>query len=284
MYKDHSILKLKYAYTYIMSYVVYVLLLIIVILIAIAISMQNDKRISGGRTEDVEIGVYFVRHGETNVNVAGQENIRGQPEPLNDKGREQSEITGKYLHGSYHRLHGSQGKPMIYTSPATRSIETAIIIAKHFNIPDSNIITTPLIEEFDSGELSGKSRKADPELFEKSDKLQQAYEKGKDIIEKTLHFDDLDKQMHDEFGIELNSDVTKRVSKFLKSLDKNAIVITHSGVLVVIIRHLTGVHQKIMGDLTRGNNASIMYVRKKPKKDSGRVITLPNTKHLPDVK
>ncbi len=65
--------------------------------------------------------IYFLRHGETRGNV--EKTFRGRIEmPLTENGRKQTEFAAKYLKG--------KGIDYIYTSPLSRTVDTAEAVAK----------------------------------------------------------------------------------------------------------------------------------------------------------
>lgn len=92
--------------------------------------------------------LFFVRHGESELNR--QRIYAGQTDtPLTDRGREQA------------RLAGSRSKnvpiDLIVSSPLSRALETAQIIAEAIGYPTERIITNPLFVERSLGSLEGHS-------------------------------------------------------------------------------------------------------------------------------
>ncbi|MGH2561141.1 MAG: histidine phosphatase family protein [Thermomicrobiales bacterium] len=88
--------------------------------------------------------VCFVRHGETDWNVAGrcqgQENI-----PLNERGRAQAHKSGIYLRGEHWDV--------LVSSPLSRAWETARIIGEQIGVRE--IVPEPAFVERNYGEASG---------------------------------------------------------------------------------------------------------------------------------
>lgn len=94
--------------------------------------------------------LYLVRHGETDWNLAHR--IQGATDiPLNDTGRAQAAATGRLL---------SRRKwDAIYSSPLSRALETASIIAREVGLPEPVVVDS--IVERNYGDAEGL---ADPEL------------------------------------------------------------------------------------------------------------------------
>ena len=91
--------------------------------------------------------LYFVRHGLSVLNVKGL--FAGQTEtPLTDEGRLQAKQAGEYaktLHIDY-----------IMSSPLSRALDTAKIIAIEIGFAPENIDVNTLVIERGFGELEGK--------------------------------------------------------------------------------------------------------------------------------
>jgi uncharacterized phosphatase len=97
--------------------------------------------------------LYFVRHGLSELNVAGL--YAGHTEtPLTDEGRAQAKEAGREAKSLHIDL--------IVSSPLSRAHETAKIIAKEIGYPVDKIVTNHLFIERFYGELEGKSY--DPDL------------------------------------------------------------------------------------------------------------------------
>ncbi len=95
------------------------------------------------------IKIIFLRHGNTfestevPVQVGAKTNL-----PLTEKGRQQAEAACAYLEKN--RLVPDH----IYTGPLTRHLETADILASHFEAP---VIHTSALNEIDYGQWEGKT-------------------------------------------------------------------------------------------------------------------------------
>ena len=70
---------------------------------------------------------YVFRHGETDMNAAGQFQGQTVDAPLNEKGRAQAEKLAETLKNS--------GMEIVFSSPLKRAFETAGTVAKALNIP-----------------------------------------------------------------------------------------------------------------------------------------------------
>lgn len=83
--------------------------------------------------------ICFIRHGQTDVNKSKK--IQGRKDyPLNSKGKEQAELTGKYLN-----IHDNKWD-YIYSSPLSRAYETANIIKNIINFKGEVIKNEDFIE------------------------------------------------------------------------------------------------------------------------------------------
>lgn len=100
---------------------------------------------------------YFVRHGLSEMNVAGV--WSGQIEtPLTKTGRAQAKKAGKQLRDDHTQI------DYIISSPLSRAHETARIIAKEIDYPEDKIETNPLFLERHFGALEGQKWKPDLDL------------------------------------------------------------------------------------------------------------------------
>jgi broad specificity phosphatase PhoE len=94
--------------------------------------------------------LYFVRHGQTDTNLAGL--LSGDTEAiLTDEGRALASATGKRLKAENIRIN------LIVCSPLLRAVETASLIAKEINYPIEQIIQNKLFKERFFGVLEGTS-------------------------------------------------------------------------------------------------------------------------------
>ena len=159
--------------------------------------------------------IYFVRHGQTEANIAG---IRqGEEGSLSEKGREQTLVTAK-------RFPKYKGHPqIIYASPYVRTRETAEIIAKELNL---KIKYTDLLKERKNPtEIIGHWG-GEPDIKRMIDQMDVSY-----------HDDDLRVSNEENF-----SDLKKRAKKLLYFIStryhKRIIMVTHKIFLKMVIAYM----------------------------------------------
>ena len=134
-----------------------------------------------------KINVYVLRHGQTDMNVAQKWQGSGSDCLLNETGKAQLKIVGKYLKET------DNDWDIIITSPLTRAIESATIVKNELDFQDELIINPNVIErEFGKAEgeniceeIYNKITNDDVEGLEKSYELQaRAYNAILDIANK----------------------------------------------------------------------------------------------------
>lgn len=91
--------------------------------------------------------VILVRHGETEWNRLHRIQGSNSNTPLNETGRQQAESLALRLK--------SEPIQAIYSSPLSRSLDTAQAIARYHQL---EVLLEPDLREFDLGELDGKGR------------------------------------------------------------------------------------------------------------------------------
>jgi broad specificity phosphatase PhoE len=91
------------------------------------------------------VRLLLIRHGQSEGNAAGL--LQGQGEyPLSELGRQQSLCLARRLNREY------SGLAAIYTSPQSRAVQTAAILAESTGAP---VIADDRLCEYDAGELTG---------------------------------------------------------------------------------------------------------------------------------
>lgn len=137
---------------------------------------------------------YLLRHGESTANLeriyAGWTDV-----PLTKTGRSQARKAALEIKRT--------PIDVIYSSPLSRALETARIVATEIGIKVSEIVIAPDLTERDLGNFSGKSR------------------------------DDYDIAQADkkEFNIETDQSLYKRIKRQMDALprDKNVLIVSHQG-------------------------------------------------------
>lgn len=159
---------------------------------------------------------YLVRHGETDWNRAGK--IQGATDiPLNATGRAQAHATGSKMEGRQWDI--------IVTSPLSRAVETATIIASHLGLPEPRSVDGIVERNYGAAEgLTG------PEV-------ESFYPNDAPVP-----------------GRETRGEVQHRVVAALHQLatefpGKNVIVVCHGGVVRAMLHETTGTsffHERII--------------------------------------
>lgn len=90
--------------------------------------------------------LYFVRHGESEANLAREFSNQGFKHPLTPRGVTQATELAARLAG--------QGIAQIYTSPLQRAVQTAEILAEAWDLP---VIVADALREWDVGGYEGTS-------------------------------------------------------------------------------------------------------------------------------
>ncbi len=116
-------------------------------------------------------GIYFVRHGESEWNVANK--ICGSTDiALTDKGRQQAKATAQAF------LDSSISADKILYSPLSRAKETALIISAATGIPAEE---EPRLTEQCFGRYEGRPRN-DAEFYESKKSLADRYGDGESML------------------------------------------------------------------------------------------------------
>ena len=155
--------------------------------------------------------IYYVRHGQTDWNLARKMQGGGTEKELNSTGIEQANETKRELENIQYDI--------VICSPMHRAIQTAQIINKDKNI---QMITDERIRERKLGELEGH------EIT--------------DEMESKIWNYDLNYQIP---GGESVQDFEKRIINFMEEIkekyqDKTVLIVAHGGVAKVIKAHLYG--------------------------------------------
>jgi probable phosphoglycerate mutase len=104
--------------------------------------------------------IYIVRHGETIWNL--EERRQGRDDsPLTETGIEQAKSLGLRLRNEFN----DENSVQIVSSPLGRAKSTALIIAKHLCINESDVSAEPLLTELDVGTWEGMTNEQVDEMF-----------------------------------------------------------------------------------------------------------------------
>ncbi len=178
--------------------------------------------------------LYFVRHGESEMNAAKLTAGRTDT-PLTEKGRKQANTTG--LSAKEQRLIFDK----IFASPLQRAHHTAKGIVKHLDYEEDSIELLDLIKERNFGELEGKNVEKD---FGLSLDMYFENEASLDHIENIEKLEDLHKRAE------------KALEFFKQQPDETILIVAHGAFGRALYRV---VHQLPYNAKTRSiNNAEII--------------------------
>ncbi len=155
----------------------------------------------------------FVRHGQSEANVAGLYAGQRADIQLTSHGRDQAKAAGKLLK--------RESIDLIFASDLDRAQATAQIIAAEIDYPEENIVTDARIREINVGDLTGKPDHGFTAFLELASSGQDA-------------------------TIEAPEQVAARLRPFLAELcsqydEKTVLIVAHAGVGRVIRSMLTEV-------------------------------------------
>jgi probable phosphoglycerate mutase len=159
------------------------------------------------------ITLYFVRHGETDWNVA--QRYQGQTDvPLNAVGRTQAARNGRALKNA---LGSRAGRLDFVTSPLSRATETMHIVRKELDLPCDTVITDQRLSEINFGHWEGLLWKELPRIDPKGFAARMADPWGWQPV-----------------GGESYAMLYDRVSGWLAGIAHDTIVVSHGGVSRVL--------------------------------------------------
>jgi broad specificity phosphatase PhoE len=170
--------------------------------------------------------IYFVRHGETEANMAKIVSGSGSDTPLTKKGRQQAKKAGEDLKG--------KGIELVVCSPLGRTVETANIIAEEIGYDTQKIVQNPLLVERTCG----------------------IYEGGPEDIY-------LDHQANGKlhFSVETTEQMYERLTKALESLksykENRILVVSHGGASRAIRAINQKLHHTRIYEIEKIGNAEI---------------------------
>ena len=151
--------------------------------------------------------IYFIRHGQTDWNA--QLRLQGQRDiPLNETGRGQAARNG-------HKLGEIVAQPDRFefvASPLSRTRETMEIVRREMGLPRDGFRTDPILKEINYGAWEGFT-------------LDELGAKDPDAINTRA----ADKWNSNVYGGESYAMLSERALKWLQSVDRDSIVVSHGG-------------------------------------------------------
>ena len=222
--------------------------------------------------------IYIIRHGETEINAEDRINDSNIDTGINERGRTQARQTGAYLK-NVRKL--TKNNCIIFTSPAIRTVQTALIIK---NIIDKNIKLIPdeRIIETSKGILSGL-KKDDTTNRKYNDSIDNLL-KATDTLSKNLHMEAVLNTINPKYKVEPIDKIRTRLQSFFNSLPNdspNIVVVTHGGIMTAILIHILNILDISNDEFTRGVNCAIMAIEKIGKqKPIYKLLLFPNGEHL----
>jgi len=189
--------------------------------------------------------LYFVRHGETEWNRLNKLQGGELDIPLNDTGKNQAILTGKYLKD----YQGEKQFDLIITSPLSRTVETAKLIAKEVDYEGEIEIHETLKERL-CGVMSttdcsctacrGKCepRNVKVEVTE----YRQQLHKIVDPIQRIYAVEQIEKELEEKYGMESFETSANKCRKIMDyiiaSKYEKILIVTHSGIMKDMLRVL----------------------------------------------
>ncbi|MBS7543349.1 histidine phosphatase family protein [Ancylobacter oerskovii] len=162
--------------------------------------------------------IFLVRHGETDWNLAGR--LQGSHDiPLNDLGCEQAAGLARVIE----RLAGDVGPLDYVASPLSRAAQTMAILRAELGLPPDLFRREPRLKEISFGRWEGNTwtelKRRDPASVA-------------DHRANPWHYRPP--------GGESYSDLSVRVMAAMGEIARDAVVVTHGGVVRAILHALTG--------------------------------------------
>lgn len=160
----------------------------------------------------------FTRHGETIDNDLHRLSTSPPGPGLNEQGREQARMLADLVR--------DRAIDAIYCSPLTRAKETALMVAEGRDIP---VVEDWDLRELSVGELEGRSDRA---TFDGLERVWKAW-----TVDKLL---DMPAGPNGETGHQTIRRTTAAVARIVESHpDGTVLVVAHSGVLQILLPHLS---------------------------------------------
>lgn len=164
--------------------------------------------------------LYFIRHGETDWNI--DRRFQGQSDiPLNKNGIEQAVANGKTLSRLLKKSGGLNSSQQFISSPLSRASKTMELVLTGLGLPKDSYQTDAALREISFGLWEGMTS---PEA-------------------KQQYYHERQKRRKDRWNIappggESFAERTVSIEQFLLGLPANSVVVSHSGIMRIIIHLL----------------------------------------------
>jgi len=167
------------------------------------------------------ITLYVLRHGECEHNLESK--IAGQHDsPLTSRGREQARANGQLLG----RIAGDLCALDFIASPLHRACTTMELMREAADLPPFGYVCDRRLMEVDCGENTWLTwpeieKRAERDPVWHSDRWRYAHPGGESLV-----------------------DLEERTGAFLGTLERNAVIVTHAGVVRMIRKHVLGLSRE----------------------------------------
>jgi len=180
-----------------------------------------------------DVSLYFIRHGQTDWNAALR--LQGQRDiPLNDTGRGQAARNGRTLKEIL-------TQPDLYefvSSPLSRTRETMEIVRKQMDLPPLEFRTDPILKEINYGDWEGST-------------MEELSAKSPDAVSARS----ADKWNSNAHGGESYSMLSARALKWLQSVDRDSVIVSHGAFSRCVRGHILGLEKNDIVDLDVPQNS-----------------------------
>ena len=180
-----------------------------------------------------DVSLYFIRHGQTDWNA--ELRLQGQRDiPLNDTGRGQAARNGR-------KLGEILTQPGIYefvSSPLSRTRETMEIVRQEIGLTRQDFRTDPILKEINFGDWEGST-------------MVELNEKEPDGLEAYIS----DKWNSNAHGGESYSMLSARALEWLKSVDRDSVIVSHGAFSRCVRGHILGLEQNEIVNLDVPQNS-----------------------------
>jgi broad specificity phosphatase PhoE len=164
--------------------------------------------------------VYYIRHGETDWNVAGR--LQGRRDvPLNARGREQASHCGAILRDLFARDAGDPAELDYVSSPLGRACQTMELVRSALGLPPADYRVEPRLAEISFGEWEGFT-------------IAQLHTRDPQGIARREH----DKWHFIPPGGESYKGMSARMADWYAGLTRDTVAVAHGGTARGLIAHL----------------------------------------------